>query len=329
VKRRDFIALLSGTVATWPMAARGQQGDRVRRVGALIVGAEGDPGQQALVTAFRMALAALNWTEGRNLQLDVRWASGDAGRMATLAAELVATAPEAILASATPATTALQRATRTIPIVFVGVVDPVAGGLVASLAHPGGNITGFSNFEYTIAGKWLEVLKEMAPRTRRVLVVAHSGNPTWVGHFRTVEATAPVLDLAVTRIDPLDIGDLARAIESFAREPNGGIVVLPAPFGLAHREAIIELAVKHRLPSVYGDSEFVRAGGLASYGVASVELYRLAASYVDRILRGERPADLPVQVAPKYQLVINLKNAKSIGLTIPEGFLLRADELIE
>jgi putative tryptophan/tyrosine transport system substrate-binding protein len=285
---------------------------------------------QARLAAFLQGLQELGWTDGRNVRIDYRWAAADADRSRTYAAELVALAPDVILASASQSTAALLQTTRTVPIVFVNVVDPVGAGFVARLARPGGNATGFTPFEYSLSGKWLELLKEIAPNLTRVAVVRDPAITAGIGQFAAIQAMAPSsFGVELRPVNVRDAGEIERALTAFAGSPNGGLIVTGSALAVVHRDLIIELAARHRLPAVYYDRYFTAAGGLISYGSNSVEEFRLAAGYVDRILKGEKPADLPVQAATKYELIINLKTAKALGLTIPQTLLVRADEVIE
>jgi putative ABC transport system substrate-binding protein len=330
MKRREFIALVGGAVVAWPGAASAQQPDRVRRIGVLIGGgSESDPEFASRVAAFRGGLQKLGWAEGRNVLIDYRWAAGDTDRLRANAAELVGMAPDAIFAGGTAALATLHQATRTVPIVFAQVADPVAQGFVTSLARPSGNITGFANYEFGVAAKHLELLKQIAPPVARVVFMYDPVNPAWPGYLSEIEAAAPSLGVQVSGAAVHDAADIERAFDALAHGPNGGLIALTSPIVQSHRELIIALAARHRLPTVYGYRFFVADGGLASYGVDNIELYGRAAAYVDRILKGERPGDLPVQFSTKFELVINLKTAKALGLEIAPTFLLRADELIE
>jgi putative ABC transport system substrate-binding protein len=328
MRRREFIALLGGAAVAWPLAARAQQPDRGRRIGVLVPFGESDPVLRTRVTVFRDALAELGWVEGRNLRIDYRWA-GDAGKLPGYAAELIAVMPDAIFVIGPEAAAALQRATRTLPIVFANISDPIGAGLISSLAQPGGNITGFASQEVALGAKRLELLKQIAPHVTRVACISDSSTPTWPGFFAEVEAAAPSLGLIVSAAPIRDAADIEATIDAFAREPNGGLIVLTSQTVVAHRDRIIALAIRHRLPAIYGFQYFVAAGGLASYGVDPIEFSRGAASYVDRILKGEVPGDLPIQFATKYKLVINLKTAKVLGLDPPIYLLARTDEVIE
>jgi putative ABC transport system substrate-binding protein len=328
MRRREFIKLVSGAVA-WPLAASAQQAERVRRIGVLMGLAEGDPEGQTRVSAFRQSLQKLGWTEGRNILIDHRWAAGDASRARMYAEEIVQLAPDVIFAGATTALTPLRRATNTIPIVFAQVSDPVGAGFVESLARPGGNITGFTQYEYAVGVKWLELLKEIAPHVARVAVIYDPANPSAAGFLRPIETEAPTFGLQVATYAARESVEFEGAIDACAGEPNGGLVVLASAPATIHRERIVARAAKHRLPAVYPYRLFAVSNGLISYGVDNIDMYRRAASYIDRILKGEKPADLPVQQATKYELVLNLKTAKALGLEIPQTLLARADEVIE
>jgi ABC-type uncharacterized transport system substrate-binding protein len=328
MKRREFITLLGG-VAAWPLAARAQQGERMRRVGVLLPAAADDPEFQASFGAFLQGLALLGWTIGRNVRIDTRWATTDAAEIRRHAAELAALAPDVILAHAATTVGPLLQATRTVPIVFPAVVDPVGAGFVDSLARPGGNATGFISFEYSLSGKWLELLKEIAPGLTRVAVLRNAATPSGPGQFGVIQAVAPSLRVEVNPVNVRDAGEIERAVAAFARAPNGGLIVTASPAAQLHRELIISLAARHKLPAVYPFRYFAADGGLISYGPDQVDQYRQAAGYVDRILKGEKPADLPVQAPTKYELVINLKTAKALGLDVPATVLARADEVIE
>jgi putative tryptophan/tyrosine transport system substrate-binding protein len=328
LRRRDFIALL-GSAAAWPLAAHAQQPERVRRIGMLMNLAADDPESLVRNAAFVQGLQQLGWTEGRNLQIDYRWAAGDAGRFRQYATELVALAPDVILASTSPAVAALQQATSSVPIVFVIVIDPVGAGFVASLARPGGNTTGFTLFEYGIGAKWLEMLKTIAPDLTRVAVIRDPGIAAGLGQLGAIQAVASSFRVQVTPVDIRDTGEIERAITAFAREPKGGIIVTGSPLQGVHRELIIALAAKHRLPAIYPFRYVVAGGGLISYGPDQVDQYRRATGHVDRILKGEKPADLSVQAPTKFELAINLKTAKALGLTVPTALLALANELIE
>src|SRR5262249_1927497 len=321
-----FITLLGGAAA-WPLTARAQQGERVRRVGVLMNYASDDAEGQARLAVFHQGLQQLGWTVGRNVQIDYRWGAGNADRIRKFAAELVALAPDVILASGSPSAAALQEATRTVPVVFVTVVDPVSSGFVDSLARPGGNITGFAVYDYSSGGKWLEMLKEIAPGVTRAAVIRDAALTAGGGQLGVIQAVAPSVGAEVVPISVRDAGEIERAITGFARSPNGGLIVTGSSLGAVHRDLIVTLAARHKLPAVYFARYFVVVGGLISYGPGQVDQYRDAASYVDRVLKGEKPADLPVQTPTKYELVINLKTARALGLDEPPTA--RADEVIE
>jgi putative ABC transport system substrate-binding protein len=331
MRRREFISLLGGVAAACPLAARAQPGDRVRRIGVLIPFAESDAEAQAQVAAFRQALQQLRWTEGRNVRIDTRWAAGDVARIRTLAKELVALQPDVILARGAPVTIALLQETRTVPMVFVVVSDPVGDGIVASFAHPGGNATGFTNVEASLGGKWLEVLKEIAPGVARVAVMFDPKTSAGGGSYylRLVEGAAASIAVQMIATPIQDAAEIERAMDAFSREPNGGLLVMPDVTTNTHRELIIATAARHRLPAVYPFRNFVAEGGLASYGVDIPDLYRRAATHVDRILRGAKPSELPVQAPVKFELALNLKTARALGLEVPPMLLARADEVIE
>jgi len=328
MRRREFIALLGGGVAGWSLAARAQQAGRTRRIGVLSNLAENDTEVLSWVTAFREQLQRAGWTDGRNIRFDIRWGAGDLSRLSRYAAELVSLMPDVAFADSTPVIAALQKETRTIPIVFVGGSNPVGSGFVTSLAHPGGNITGFISFEPDIGGKWLETLREIAPSVARVALIynprTHTGQ-----YFQSIETAAQSLVVNLERLPFSDAADIERALDTFAREPNGGVLVLSDPSTQLYLDLIITLAARHRLPAVYPFRWFVTGGGLVCYGVDRRDQYRRAAEYVARILKGEKPSDLPVQVPTKYELVINLKTAKALGLSVPPTLLARADEVIE
>ena len=328
IRRRKFLATLGGA-ATWPLAARAQQPERMRRIGVLLPYAADDREGQTRLAAFQQALAELGWSDGGNVRIETRWGAGDPDRYRQYAAELVALAPDVVVAVTTAVAAALQRETRSVPIVFAGAVDPVGAGVVASLARPGGNTTGFTTFEYGISPKWLALLKEIAPHVTRAAVIRDSTVAGEHGLLGGIQSVASSLRVELNLIDARDIGQMERAVAAFAREPNGGQIVFAGALASLHRDLIISLAARHRLPTVFTDRAFVTAGGLASYGPNRVEQYRPAAGYVDRILKGEKPADLPVQAPTKYELVINLKTAKTLGLEVPPTLLARADEVIE
>jgi putative ABC transport system substrate-binding protein len=329
VQRREFIALFSGALAVWPMAAEAQQPERVRRIGVLMPPAADDSESQLRLGAFLQALALSGWTIGRNVHLEIRWGAGDPERMRKYAAELVALAPDVILAHANAAVGALQQATRTIPIVFPVAGDPVAVGFVANLARPGGNITGFMQFEFGLSGKMLELLKEVAPNVTRAAVLRDHVMGTGTSQFAVIQAVAPSLRMEVTPVNSRDAGEIERAIAAFAGSPNGGLIVTAGAGSSLHRDLIITLAARHRLPAVYFERNFVVAGGLISHGSNLLDLYRQAAGYVDRILKGEKPADLPVQAPTRYETILNLKTARTLGLDVPPTVLAVADEVIE
>ena len=328
MKRRTFITLFGGAAA-WPLAARAQQPERIRRIGVLLNITADDPESQIRLAAFRQGLQQAGWSVGGNIRIDYRWAADDAELFRKYAAELVALAPDVFLASGNPSVTALQQATRSVPIVFAPIGDAVASGFVESLARPGGNITGFSAFEYSLSGKWLELLKELSPRVSRAAIVRDLGLPQGSGLLGAIQSVAPSLSV---ELSPINVGDTAafeRAVAAFARSTNGGLIVTTSPWAVAHRDLIIALAAQHHLPAVYAFRYFVTSGGLISYGPSSIDQFRRAAGYIDRILRGEKPADLPVQTPTKYELVINLKTARALDLEIPPTVLARADEVIE
>jgi ABC-type uncharacterized transport system substrate-binding protein len=328
MKRRDFITLL-GAAAAWPLAARAQQDGRMRRIGVLMASVETDLEDLSWIAEFVHQLRALGWTEGRNVRIDYRWTGGDAGRAATYAAELVSLAPDAILAQGASVLKPLQQQTHSIPIVFVRVSDPVGGGFVENLARPGGNVTGFTQFEYTVAGKWLEALKQIAPRVTRVAIIMGPENPLNSRYVHQIKAAASLHGVQLIEIAESDAGEIERATNLFARESNGGLIVLPGPTMLIHRERIAAVAALCKLPAIYPFRLSVTAGGLMSYGIDLSHQFRQAAFYVDRILKGEKPGDLPVQQPTKFQLAINLKTAKALGLTVPLSLLAIADEVIE
>jgi putative ABC transport system substrate-binding protein len=328
MKRRAFITLLGGAAA-WPLAARAQQAERVRRIGVLMNLAADDAEGQARLAAFLQGLQEAGWAVGQNVRIDLRWGAGDPDRFRKQAAELVALTPDVVLASSLPVVGPLLQATRTVPIVFVQVVDPVGAGLVASLAQPGGNATGFTNSEFGIAAKWVELLKEIAPGVTRVAVLRDAASSSGIGQFGAIQSVAPSFGMELTPVGVSDAGEIERAVTAFARASNGGLIVTPVTLSIVHRDLIITLAARHRLPAVYGLRPFVTSGGLISYASDTISPYRRAASYVDRILKGEKPANLPVQSPTKYELVINLKTAKALGLDLPATVLARADEVIE
>jgi putative ABC transport system substrate-binding protein len=328
MNRRDFIALLGGATA-WPHAARAQQSERVRRIGVLITNAADDPEAKARHAAFVQGLAQLGWIEGRNLRIDTRWPAGNAVETRREAAELVALAPDVILTAGASGAGPLLQATRAVPVVFVIVPDPVGAGFVDSLARPGGNATGFLMFEYGLSGKWLELLKQIAPGVKRVAVLRDAAITAGIGQFGAIQSAAPSVGVEVTPINLRAANEIERSVAAFASSPNGGLVVTGSAQSFFHRNLIVELAARHKLPAVYWDRAPVVSGGLASYGAELRDQYRRAASYVDRILKGEKPADLPVQAPTKYELVINHKIAKTLGLVVPQSLLASADEVIE
>jgi putative ABC transport system substrate-binding protein len=330
MRRRDFITLIGSTAAAWPHAARAQQGERMRRIGVLTSGADADdPDGRARIAAFLQGLQRLGWTDGRNIRIDYRWGAGDADNMRKYAAELVALAPDVILASGTATAAPLLQATRTVPIVFVQVTDPVGAGFVDSLARPGGNATGFVLFEYGISGKWLELLKEIAPAVTRAAVIRDPALSAGTGQFGAIQSGAPSVGVEVSPVNVRDAPEIERAITAFARGSNGDLILTASALSVVHRDLIITLAARHKLPAVYYRRIFAAAGGLISYGPDVADQNRRAAGYVDRILKGEKPADLPVQAPVKYELVINLKTAKALGIEVPPMLLARADEVID
>jgi len=327
MKRREFVTLLGGAAA-WPLAARAQQGERMRRIGVLLNTAADDPMAQARVAAFVQGLQAAGWSDGRNVRIDTRGAAGDPGNFRKYAAELIALGPDVVLAGTTSAVLQLQQASRTVPIVFVSAIDPVGSGLIASMARPGGNITGFVVFEYALAVKWLELLKEIAPGVKRAAVLRDPTIAAGIGQFAAIQAAGSV-GMELSAIDLRDGGEIERAVADFAQRPNGGLIVTASQFGSNNPGPLAALAARHKLPSVYPFRYFASAGGLMSYGPDQLDEYHRAAAYVDRILKGEKPADLPVQAPTKYQLAINLKTAMGLGLTVPPALLARADDVIE
>jgi putative ABC transport system substrate-binding protein len=328
MRRREFITLLGGAAATWPFAARAQP-ERLRRIDMLISTAEDDPDTQVRITAFLQGLQQLGWTEGRNVRINTRWGASDPDRIRGYVAELAALAPDIIVATGAATLGPVLQATRVVPIVFVTVPDPVGSGFVDSLSRPGGNATGFTQFEYSLSGKWLELLKQIAPGVTRVAVLRDPVMPDGIGQFAVIQSVAPSVGMEVSSVNIRDAAEIERAVAAFARSPNGGLVVTSSAFAAIHRDLIITLTARHRLPAVYYRRLFATSGGLVSYGPDFIDQFRRAAGYVDRILKGEKPAELPVQVPTKYELVINLKTAKSLGLTVPPGLLNAADEVIE
>jgi len=329
IGRRELLAALGGVAAAWPLAARAQQREKMRHIGVLMNLAADDAEGQARLAAFLQGLQEAGWAVGRNVRIDLRWAASDADRFRGQAAELVALAPDVVLASGTPAATPLLQASRTLPIVFVQVVDPVGAGLVASLARPGGNATGFSVYEYGIGGKWVELLKEIASNVTRVAVLRDAATTSGIGMLGGIQSVASSFGMELTPVGVSDAGEIERVVTTFARASNGGLIVTGNTAAITHRELIIGLAARHRMPAVYGLRIFVNDGGLISYSPDSIDPYRRAGGYVDRILKGEKPADLPVQAPTKYELVINLKTAKALGIEVPPTLLARADEVIE
>jgi putative ABC transport system substrate-binding protein len=327
MRRREFISMLGGAGAAWPSAARAQQRERMRRIGVLSQYTEAEA--RANTALFRQRLQELGWIEGRNIEYELRWSvAGVAADRRRSATEIVALRPDLILASSAVIVEVLQEQTRAIPIVFAGIIDPVGGGLVASLARPGGNTTGFMEIEYSIGGKWLQLLTEIPPNVRRVAVFRATTLPG-TGQFGAIQGASALLGVEVSPIFPRDAGEVERAIASFAREPNGGLIVTAGGLSGIETNSFIPIAAQHRLPAVYFDRHYVAAGGMLSYGAVTADQYRRAAEYADRILKGEKPADLPVQAPTKYELVINLKTAKALGLELPATVLARADEVIE
>ena len=329
MRRREFITLL-GSAATWPLAARAQHaGERMRRIGVLMNIPSNDEEGQARITAFAQALQKLGWTEGGNVRTHTRWAADDVDRYRRYAEELVALTPDVILASGSPSVEALLRVTRSVPIVFANVIDPVGAGFVTSMARPRGNTTGFTAYEYSISGKWLELLKEFAPNVTRIAVLREPSIAAGIGQFAAIQSAASSSGVELSAIDSRDTGEIERALAAFAHEPNGGVIITASSSAVTHRELIISLAMRYRLPNVYPFRYYPASGGLASYGPDTIAEFKRASVYVDRILKGEKPADLPVQAPTKYETVINLKTAKALGLSVPEMLLARADEVIE
>jgi putative ABC transport system substrate-binding protein len=329
MQRREFITLIGGAAVSWPLVVRAQQPDRMRRIGVLTGITAEDPENKTRLAAFEQALQQLGWTQGRNVRIDYRSAGGDAATSHKQAEELVALAPDVIVSSGSFSTGQLLRVTHTVPVVFAIVPDPVGSGFVDSLAQPGGNATGFMQFEYGLSGKWLELLKEIAPGLTRAIVLWDPAITAGIGQFAIIQSVATSAGVDVRPVNERDAGEIERAITAFARSPNGGLIVTASALSLVHRDLIIALAARHKLPAVYFERGFVANGGLISYGADFIEQYRRAAGYVDRILKGEKPADLPVHAPTKYELVINLKTAKAIGISVPQSILARADEVIE
>jgi putative ABC transport system substrate-binding protein len=329
MRRRDFITLLGGGAAAWPMAARAQPGERMRRIGALLNTQADDPESPARITAFAQALQELGWTDGRNLRIDYRFAGGDADRIRRFAAELAALSPDVLLAEGASTTSAFQLASGAIPIVFVLSTDPVGQGLVASLARPGGNTTGFALWEYGIGVKWLELLKEIAPNVTRAAVIRDRTSTVQIGQLGAMQGATPLTGLELIPINARDTGEVERGITAFSSAPNGGLIVPSGAWAVPYRDLFIMLAARHRLPAIYPFDYYVTGGGLVSYGPDTTEPFRSAARYIDRILKGGKPADLPVQYPTRYETVLNMKTAKALGLTVPPTLLLRADRVIE
>src|SRR5262245_30834200 len=328
LKRREFITLLGGAAA-WPLAAGAQQGDRVRRIGVLMPAAADDRDAQDRLAAFLQGLQQSGWSVGRNVRIEYSWTSSDVDSVRKSAADLVALAPDVILANGSAAMGPLLRVTRAVPVVFAAVADPVGAGYVASLARPGGNVTGFLVFEYGISAKWLELLKEIAPRVTRAAVIRDAAIASGTGQWGALQSVAPSFGVELSPVNMLDAGEIERALAAFARSPNGGVILAGSVLALIHRHLIVTLVARHKLPAVYSGRYFVTSGGLISYGPDSIDPHRRAAGYVDRILKGEKPADLPVQAPTKYELVINLKTARTLGLDVPATLLARADEVID
>jgi ABC-type uncharacterized transport system substrate-binding protein len=329
VKRREFITLLGGAAAAWPLTVRAQQGEKMRRIGVLLPANADDADFQAWLGAFQQALAQSGWIIGRNVRIDTRWAGGKAEDIRRHAAELAAPAPDVILAYGSSTVRPLLQATRIVPIVFPIIGDPVAAGFVESLAHPGGNATGFMTIEYSFSAKWLELVKQIAPSVTRVAVLRDATQGTGTSWFASIQATAPSVGVEVIPVNLREASEIGRAVAAFARSPNGGLIVVPGGSALFHRHLIIALAGRHKLPAVYYGRPFVTGGGLISYGTDYIDQFQRAAGYVDRILKGEKPADLPIQASTKFALVINLKTAKALGLEVPPTLLSRVDEVIE
>jgi putative ABC transport system substrate-binding protein len=329
MRRREFTTLVGGTAVSWPFVARAQQGERVRRIGALMTLAADDPEGQARLRAFVQELQQLGWIDGRNVQIDPRWGEGDAERYRRYATELVALVPEVILAGGGSSVGPLLQATRSVPIVFTQTPDPVGAGFVESLARPGGNATGFTTAEFGMSAKWLELLKQIAPSVIRAAIIRDPAITSGIGEFGSIQSVAPSMGIEVSPVNVRDASEIERAITAFARSSNGGLIVTSSALAIVHRDLIVTLAARNRLPAVYGNRFFVTSGGLLAYGSDSIDPYRRAASYVHRILKGEKPMDLPVQAPTKYELVINLKTAGALGIEVPPMLLARADEVIE
>jgi ABC-type uncharacterized transport system substrate-binding protein len=329
MQRRSFLTLLGGAAAAWPLAAGAQQRERMRRIGVLMNLAADDPESPVRVAAFLARMQQLGWNDGRDMRIDYRWGGADGDRARSHAADLVTLAPDVILVSGGGPLAQLLQATRTVPIVFVNVADPVGAGHVASLARPGGNATGFTLFEYSMGGKWLELLKQIAPGVTRAAVLRDPANPSQTAQFGAIQAVAPLLRIEVNPVDVRNGDEIERRVTTFAREPNGGLIVQASALAALHRDLIIALTARYGLPAIYPFRYYAASGGLASYGPDTIEPFRLAAGYVDRILKGEKPADLPVQNPTKYETVLNMKTAKALGLQVPDIVLVRADEVIE
>ena len=331
MRRRDFVKVIAGSAAAWPLVTRAQQSERMRRIGVLVgAGSDADDlDSQARIGAFEDGLKQLRWIKGQNVRIDIRAGAGDADRLRRYADELVALAPDVILTTGATAVAPTLKATRSVPVVFMGVVDPVGAGFVDSLARPGGNVTGFVSFEYGLSVKWLELLKEIAPRVTRLAVIRDPNISAGTGQFGAIQGAASSFGLEMIAVNPREASEIERAIAAFARTPNGGLITTSSALAIIHRDLIIGLAAKHKLPAVYYRRVFSASGGLVSYGPDVIDLAQRAAGYVDRILRGEKPADLPVQAPSKYELAINLKTAKALGLSVPQSLLARADEVIE
>jgi len=329
MRRRQFIGLLGGAAAAWPLAARAQQGERMRRIGVLTNLVADDPEAQARVGAFLQGLQELGWAVGRNMRIEYRWGAGDADRTRGYAAELVALAPDVILTSGASALAPLLQATRSVPVVFAQVPDPVGAGFVNSLARPGGNTTGFITYEYGLSGKWLELLTQIAPSVTRAAVIRDPAVSAGTGQWGAIQAVAPSVRVLVSPVNVRDAGEIERDVAAFAHGSNSGLIVTASALAIRHRNLIVTLAARHRLPAVYYQRGFVTGGGLISYGPDFIDQYRRAAGYVDRILKGEKPSELPVQAPTKYELVVNLKTARALGLEVPPTLLARADEVIE
>jgi len=326
MRRRDFITLLCGATAAWPLAASAQEPERIRRIGVLMAYAKDNPEGRVRIAAFIRELQQLGWTDGHNVKIEYRWDTGDLRKAAT---ELLASSPDVIFASPTPSVAALQQTTHTVPIVFTQVADPVSAGFVSSLAKPGGNVTGFTSFDYNTAVKWLELLKEIAPKVARVGVIREPTVTSSIGQLAAINSVARSFGVEVSPLGGSNAKDIERTITEFARRPNGGLILAASPLAINNPRLVISLAAQHRLPATYPFRFFVADGGLVSYGPDSVEPHRQAARYVDRILKGEKPSDLPVQAPTQYELVINLKTAKALGLTVPQAVLSRANEILE